>query len=313
MCQEGSELTSQGEPPSLQWGPPEAGLESQIPEEDSFFSHHHWLLLKLALKTGNVSKINAVFGEDHPGLFRPPAWGVSPHDEQQRRPPFPQQELPSSPHDSLASETGSEFQSVLKAEADLSETSSYVSCASRNYDKAPVPKPSALQREGGPEQGAGAVLGVQERGAGGQLSGGEGQGDSTLYFSATAEGATPSHPAGGRGSGSPAPPAAPPPAAKPFPATMAGISPIPHRGAVGRLRPGAGCPRRPLAGSECGGQREPTQDLSHPAADGTPTSWPRASPGPAEEPCLTSTPKSESTLSDCSWKERPRTETSFFI
>lgn len=69
--EEGSELASVGEPPSLQWGPPGAELESQMAEEDSFFSHHHWLLVKLALKTGDVSKINAVFGEDRPGCFRP--------------------------------------------------------------------------------------------------------------------------------------------------------------------------------------------------------------------------------------------------
>ncbi|XP_039733193.1 XK-related protein 5 isoform X2 [Pteropus medius] len=320
MCQEeGSELTSLGEPPSLQWGPPEAGLESQIAEEDPFFSHHHWLLVKLALKTGNVSKINAVFGEDRPGCFRPPAWRVSPHDDQQRKPPFSQQEPPPSPHDSLASEKGSEFQSVLKAEADLSESSSYVSFASDNYEKAPVPKPWALQREGSPDEGAGAVSGVQEGGAGGQLSRGEGQGDSTLYFSATAEGATPSHQAGGQatlpmlGRGSPALPASPPPAAKPFPVTMARISPILYRGPDGRLCPRASFSGTPLAGSECGEQQEPTRDLSHPAADGTPTSWPRTSPRPAEEPCLTSTPKSESTHSDSSWKERPRTDTSFFI
>lgn len=87
--EEGSELASVGEPPSLQWGPPGAELESQMAEEDSFFSHHHWLLVKLALKTGDVSKINAVFGEDRPGCFRPPAWGVSRPDDWQRTPRFP--------------------------------------------------------------------------------------------------------------------------------------------------------------------------------------------------------------------------------
>lgn len=109
------------------------------------------------------------------------------------------------------------------------------------------------------------------------------------------------------GKGSPAPPTSPPPAAKPFPVAMASISPIPRRGQDGRLRPQAGFPGRPPAGSECGEQREPTRDLSHP------TSLPRASSRPGEEPCLTSTPKSESTRSDCSWKERPRTEPSFFV
>lgn len=39
------EFTRQGKAPSPLWGPPNAGLESQTALEDSFLSHHHWLLV----------------------------------------------------------------------------------------------------------------------------------------------------------------------------------------------------------------------------------------------------------------------------
>ncbi|XP_019508238.1 PREDICTED: XK-related protein 5 isoform X1 [Hipposideros armiger] len=319
--EEGYELPSLGKPPSLQWGPPEAGLESQISGEDSFLSHHHWLLVKLALKTGNVSKINAVFGEDHPGCFCPPAWGSSQHYNPQRKPPFSQQELSSSPHGPLTSENGSEFQSVSKAEADQSETSSYVSFTSDNYDKAPIQQLSAVQSRGSPEQGAGAVLGVQERSAGGQLRGAGGQESSTLYFSAS-EGATASHQGGEQatpqtwGKGSPAQRASPQPATKPFPITMANISPILGTGPGRRFRPSTVIPTVGASQGSAGSSWEQqglTRDLSHPATAGTWMSLPKVSPRPADEPCLTSTPKSESIHRDGSPPERLETETSVFI
>ncbi|XP_057553395.1 XK-related protein 5 [Hippopotamus amphibius kiboko] len=319
--EESEELTGLGRPPSPQRGPPEAGLESQMAGEASFLSHHHWLLVKLALKTGNVSKINAVFGEDNPGCFCSPAWGLSQRCNQQREPPSSRQEPPSSPHDPLTSEEGSGFHVVPKAEADLWETSTYLSFAGDDRDKAPARKPAATLQEGSPEAGAVAASRVQGRGAGGRPRGGEGQEGATLYFSATAEGATSAHQEGsgaalptslsGRraGEGSPARPAAPLPATKPFPATMANISPILGPG------PGRSVPRRgrALGGSGQGEQRESTADRRHPAAPGAPTSWPRVSPRPADEPCLTSTPKSESTHGDSSCRERLKAETSFSI
>ena len=124
--EESDELPSLGKPPSPQWEPPEAGLESQTAGETSFLSHHHWLLVKLALKTGNVSKINAAFGEDGLARFSSPEWGLSQHHSRQRTRPL--QEPPSSPQDPLTSEEGSEFPAAPKAEAD--ETSSYLSFAS---------------------------------------------------------------------------------------------------------------------------------------------------------------------------------------
>ncbi|OWK00215.1 hypothetical protein Celaphus_00019218, partial [Cervus elaphus hippelaphus] len=157
--EESDELSSLGKPPSPQWAPPEAGLESQTAGEASFFSHHHWLLVKLALKTGNVSKINAVFGEDGLARFSSPEWGLSQHHSRQRTPPPPLQEPPSSPEDPLTSEEGSEFPAVPKAEVD--ETSSYLSFASESPDPAPAQQLSAAGREGGSEEGAGAALGAR--------------------------------------------------------------------------------------------------------------------------------------------------------
>nr|XP_033793461.1 XK-related protein 5 [Geotrypetes seraphini] len=41
---------------------------------DTHDNHHHWLLLKLALKTGNVSKINSAFGDSGFGDIFPHRW-----------------------------------------------------------------------------------------------------------------------------------------------------------------------------------------------------------------------------------------------
>uniref|UniRef100_A0A669Q6Y4 XK-related protein n=1 Tax=Phasianus colchicus TaxID=9054 RepID=A0A669Q6Y4_PHACC len=42
--------------------------------EDGWSNHHHWLLVKLALKTGDVSKINAAFGDAGVGELYPDGW-----------------------------------------------------------------------------------------------------------------------------------------------------------------------------------------------------------------------------------------------
>ncbi|KAM9670757.1 XK-related protein 5 [Dama dama] len=270
--EESDELPSLGKPPSPQWAPLEAGLESQTAGEASFLSHHHWLLVKLALKTGNVSKINAVFGEDGLARFSSPEWGLSQHHSRQRTPPPPRQEPPSSPEDPLTSEEGSEFPVVPKAEAD--ETSSYLSFASESPDPAPAQQLSAAGLEGGSEEGTGAALGA--RGAGGPPGGGGGQAGSTLYFSATAEGALPS-PGSGLGSDSPAQPAP-----ERFPLSVADISPI--LGPGRRWQSGG----RAQGGSGLRGQQESPR---RPVAAGTQTLLPEVGPRPADAPCLTSTPK----------------------
>ncbi|KAL2761573.1 XK-related protein 5 isoform b [Daubentonia madagascariensis] len=320
---EGYELTPMGKPPSPEQGPPEAGLGGHTAGEDPFLSHHHWLLVKLALKTGNVSKINAAFGDDSPGCSCPPAWGLSQHHSLQRKPLFSQQEPPSSPLDPPILEEGSEFEGVPKADADPLETSSYVSFASDLQDKLPPQRPPATRGEGSPEEGAAAVPAAQGPGAGGQLRAGEGQKNSTLYFSATTEGATSAHQEGGPatpqmarsgrrlGKGSPAPPAWPQPVTKPFPITMANMSPILGVGPCRGFCSSADFAGRALGSSEHGECQEPTRDLNHHATVGPWMSLPKARP--ADEPCLTSTPKSESTQRDCSCREKVKHETSFFI
>ncbi|KAM6085500.1 XK-related protein 5 isoform 2-T2 [Theristicus caerulescens] len=42
--------------------------------EDSWTNHHHWLLVKLALKTGDMSMINAAFGDGGVGEAYPGGW-----------------------------------------------------------------------------------------------------------------------------------------------------------------------------------------------------------------------------------------------
>ncbi|XP_055426027.1 XK-related protein 5 [Bubalus kerabau] len=277
--EETSELPSLEKPPSPQWAPPEAGLESQTAGEASLLSRHHWLLVKLALKTGNVSKINAAFGEDGLARFCSPEWGLSEHHSEGRTPPPPQQEPPSSPQDPLTSEEGFEFPVVPKAEAD--ETSSYLSFDSQSPDRAPAQLPSsAAGRESCSEEGSRAAPGA--RGVGGRPGGEGGQGGSTLYFSATAEEALPSPgeltPLSGRGLGLGS---SAQPATERFPLSVADISPI--LGPGGRLQPSS----RTWGGAGLRGQRESPR---RPVAAGTQRPLSEVHPRPADAPCLTSTP-----------------------
>uniref|UniRef100_A0A673SJQ5 XK-related protein n=2 Tax=Suricata suricatta TaxID=37032 RepID=A0A673SJQ5_SURSU len=295
--QEGYELTGPGRAPSPQGGPPEAGLESQGALEDSFLSHHHWLLVKLALKTGNVSKINAAFGQAGPGFLG--------HYSQPRTPRVSQLGLPLSPRDPLPSDKGCEFPVVWKAEADLLGTSSYVSVAGDSPDEAPGRQRSAAPRAGSPTERAAAVSPLQGRGAGG-WGGGGGQESATLYFSAMAEEATSPQrdvqrpPCGRRAERSPWP------ATRPFPATMANISLILGLGRSGSFHSSTGLAGRALGSPERGGLQESPGDPHLPAAAGTRLALWEVSPGPADEPWLTSTPKCEPARGDCGGGARPR-------
>ncbi|XP_065690656.2 XK-related protein 5 isoform X2 [Patagioenas fasciata] len=58
---------------------PKNGHSSSLPQfrgfvEDSWTNHHHWLLVKLALKTGDISTINAAFGDGGVGEVYPGGW-----------------------------------------------------------------------------------------------------------------------------------------------------------------------------------------------------------------------------------------------
>ncbi|CAM4530842.1 XK-related protein 5 isoform X2 [Caretta caretta] len=54
-------------------------LEGHTSVKDSWVNHHHWLLVKLALKTGDVSKINAAFGDGGIGELYPSGLVASKH------------------------------------------------------------------------------------------------------------------------------------------------------------------------------------------------------------------------------------------
>ncbi|XP_075840620.1 XK-related protein 5 [Microtus pennsylvanicus] len=308
-CQEESyELTSLDKASSPEQSTAEVGLGGGRSGEYSFFNHHHWLLVKLALKTGSVSKINAVLGGDSRGYSCSPVLGSSQHCNLQRKPLFSQKDLPSSPCDPLTLEKGSEFAGAPKAEMESLETSSFVSFASEHGDNSTTQKPPA------PQDGTEADLEAQGKDADGPLKVEEGQTSTTLYFSATMERTTPSYQKGSpaalqashsgtlRESG-PVQPALPQAATKPFPVTMANISPIPGR----NFCPSAGLPGRAPDSSECEEWREPSKDLC------AQRSLPGTSLRPAEEPRFTSTPKSESIQRDHSCRDRRKQEVSFFI
>ncbi|XP_075606505.1 XK-related protein 5 isoform X2 [Balearica regulorum gibbericeps] len=58
---------------------PKNGNSSRLPQfggclEDGWTNHHHWLLVKLALKTGDMSTINAAFGDGGVGEVYPGGW-----------------------------------------------------------------------------------------------------------------------------------------------------------------------------------------------------------------------------------------------
>lgn len=312
-CQEESyELTSLDKGPSPEQNTAEVGLGEQRSEEYSIFSHHHWLLLKLALKTGSVSKINAALGGDSPGCSCPPVLGSSQHCDLQRKPLFSQQDLPSSPCDPLTLENGSEYAGAPKAEMESLETSSYLSFASELEDNPTSQKPPATQEER-PKAGSKADLAAQGKETDGPLQGKEGQESTTLYFSATMDrttshqkgspGALRTSRSGTLGESRPGQPELPQAVTKPFPVTMANISPIPGR----NFCPSAGLPGRALDSSECEEWKDPAKDPS------TQSSLPKMQLKAAEEPCFTSTPKSESIPRDSSYRARVKQEMSFFI
>ncbi|VTJ81348.1 Hypothetical predicted protein [Marmota monax] len=311
--------------PSPEQGPPGAETGDPGSREGSLLSRHHWLLVKLALKTGNVPKINAALGEDSSGCPCPPTWGSSQHCSLQGQTLCTQKAHLSSPHDASTLEKGSKFEGTPKAEVDALETSSYISFASDHQDSVPTQKPSATRGEDNPKERARAAPREQGRTAGGQLRGSEGQESTTLYFSATTEVAMSSPQEGSPmtllmarsrrmpGESSPAQPPLPQPGAKSFPLTVANISPILGTGPCRHFRPSPGLPGPAPGGSEGGEWQEPAEALSHPAVVGTPRLWPQMSLRSAEEPRLTSTPKSEPIQRDCSCPARMKHEASFYI
>ncbi|XP_058522647.1 XK-related protein 5 [Ochotona princeps] len=301
---EPNELRSLAEPPSLETGPSEAGLWDQTSGVDSFLSAHHWLLLKLALKTGDVSKIYTVFRDDRPGWLCAPTWTSGPRCSPQGRPPCSQREFPPAIREPSSGENSSESEDAPKEVAGPWEASSYVSLASEHRDTVPIQMPSAVWREDSQMEAAEAEPGNQGGGLGEQPRAGEGQDSTTVYFSATAEGTvsqegslvTPQMSHTGRRPrvSIPVQPASPQPTAGACPITVANISPILSVGPCGNVCSIAAHAERVPHGSGRGEQQQPAGDLNHPAAVSAHQSLPKMSLRPAHEPFLTSTPKSES-------------------
>ncbi|XP_004642586.1 XK-related protein 5 [Octodon degus] len=311
----GSCLAESSELPSLEkpWSPEQSSSEpqggGQSPGDVSFHSHHHWLLVKLALKTGNVSKIHAAFRDSGP-CCSPPMWRSSQLCEALQEPP-------SAPQNPAAWEEGPKVRGAPRAEVDSLEASSYVSFTSDHQDGAPAQGSPGSQSEGGAGKGAKVGPGTQWHDAGGQPGGQEGQQSMTLYFSATTQEAASlpqqdcltspgvSH----SRRGNPAQRASPRLIAEPSPCTMADISPILGSG-PGRCF----CPSVGLPGAAPGEEwQEPTEDPSCPTPVNMGVSLQRRSPRSMDQPCLTSTPKSELIPQDCSHGGRLQQEASFFV
>ncbi|XP_074942674.1 XK-related protein 5 isoform X1 [Phalacrocorax aristotelis] len=67
-------LTGEGTTADPKTGNSSSLLQFRGCSEDSWTNHHHWLLVKLALKTGDMSTINAAFGDGGVGEVYPGGW-----------------------------------------------------------------------------------------------------------------------------------------------------------------------------------------------------------------------------------------------
>ncbi|KAM5264092.1 XK-related protein 5 [Ctenodactylus gundi] len=315
----GSNLAESSALPSLEVAP----SPEQSPAAAAWGSqgHHHWLLVKLALKTGSVSKMHTAFGEHSPCCSCTPAWGSGQLCSAQQKPLFAQQSLPSPRHEPSTSKKGSEFEGAPKAEADSLETSSFMSLASDLQVTMLIQQPPATREEGAAGEAAGTSPVAQKGGAGGQLQGKGEQESVTLYFSATTPEATSLLQEGGPalpltphtrrrpGQSSPGRATPPQPDTRPFPSTVAGISPIFSRTPSGHAHCSAGLPGAAPSSSESEEWPELAEAPSCPAAVGPQ----KASLRHPEQPCLTSTPKSAAPQLDSSHRDGEKHQAGFFI
>uniref|UniRef100_A0A8C0FYW6 XK-related protein n=1 Tax=Chelonoidis abingdonii TaxID=106734 RepID=A0A8C0FYW6_CHEAB len=279
-------------------------LEGHTSVKDTWVNHHHWLLVKLALKTGDMSKINAAFGDGGIGELYPSGWVASKHCSAM-----------------LGSKTKLGFSLVGKcpgtpknsAGESLNKETTYVTLASSEHNMCSVRTPPILQEEHRPTAKAPDCIDSTSRR--------EAQ-SPTLYFSANAE-ATASLNGGGGAASCVANGLAelvedsrlrPVPDSivgkgEGFPITVANISPILGVGTPGFLQSGPSL----CCTSKCSAlsSSEETSELMEQAQC---NHWRTASLGtwvaavkrrlrPAEEPCYTSTPKADSPSQDCRVRE----------
>ncbi|XP_074065625.1 XK-related protein 5 isoform X2 [Macrotis lagotis] len=344
---------------SIDWG---ASVGSQAKRDEVNAKwHHHWLLVKLALKTGNMSKINAAFGNDGLGCVFSPIYETTKcfgpqlkHSEKEF--PLPQKKHVTIPYRG-SWQKDLQTEDIPETKMNPLETSSYITLSNSQHDHVrsqkmmPIVAPSEKekgsvilqndlslikcddQEEGCRNQNA--VPWRQEKSDAesptGQIEGAEREKEnSTFYFSATMEGAAPN----------PKEPSTPPQgsprkvetekdqppksdsnhlASIPLPVSVANISPIAGTKTNNHLQhnlfDGSHCslPGVSSIGSRCG---QP-QELWN--AEGnlylsieTWMSLTRSKLRSSEEPCFTSTPKSELKKDGDILRERLSQEAKFF-
>uniref|UniRef100_F7BNU1 XK-related protein n=1 Tax=Ornithorhynchus anatinus TaxID=9258 RepID=F7BNU1_ORNAN len=305
------------------WGTSVEKSRSLPSGEEGLGTHHHWLFVRLALKTGDVSKINAAFGEGGIGDVFLATRGVN----QDRDPRLSDSEMGfSGPHRNGPVAQGSagkasEAQDSPETKGGRLDASSYLTLPGSRDDNTATPDARPSDRERPVKERAGRSDDAESRG--GRAGAEQGRESATFYYPAATEGS-----GSPRWGGKPSPgptPAAPGPeeasragsGADPgtSPVSLAGVSPILGRASVGSWR-------RSTDLGEGGGRAlpAPSADASqeglfrvegcHLGSVGARESSENGALDTGEEPCFTSTPKSQASKRGCDWRERPKREKS---
>uniref|UniRef100_A0A8C8SFM1 XK-related protein n=1 Tax=Pelusios castaneus TaxID=367368 RepID=A0A8C8SFM1_9SAUR len=289
--------------------------------KDTWMDHHHWLLVKLALKTGDLSKINAAFGDGGIGELYPEGWVARKHSSAVlglgTNLGFSSMgKCPGTPEVRIVGQSLVVGDDGAGKNLSRKETP-YVTLASSGPNVCSLRTPPAAPEEYEP------TAKTSDCPPAGTAQMHE---SLTLYFSAKAEGAA--FPNGGGGAscvtdsleelveGSHLRPVPDNLVGKGegFPVTVANISPIPVVGAHGcqQISPSLYCTNQSRALSSCeeplalarqeGVWRAQGNHSDSPSV-GTWVAAVKRELRPAEEPCFTSTPKSEHPGQNCRLRE----------
>ncbi|XP_043842402.1 XK-related protein 5 [Dromiciops gliroides] len=330
-----SKAPYQGDSLSIDWG---ASVGSHVVRDKATAKwHHHWLLVKLALKTGNMSKISAAFGNGGLSCVCPHIYVTTKCFGPQMQLSFSEKDfpLPQKQHVTILHQSSwqkdSRAEDVPETKENSLETSSYITLSSSQNDHVHSQKTMPVVAPEEPFPFLTAEKSDAESPIGEVGEAGRGKGNSTFYFSATMEGATPchkeprispqvSHRQVEIEKDQPSKSDSNHLASKPFPITVANISPILGTSTTNHLRCSTGLynnsqcsfPGMSSASSSCGGPQELWKAPGkHFISVGTLVSMMRNKLRPSEEPCFTSTPKSEPRRDGDSLRERLSQETSF--
>ncbi|XP_038627598.1 XK-related protein 5 [Tachyglossus aculeatus] len=333
------------------WGASVEESRSLPSGKEGLGTHHHWLLVRLALKTGDVSKINAAFGEGDIGNVFLATRGVN----QDWDPRLSDSERGFSGlrrNGPVAQGTpgkASEAQDSPETKGERLDASSYLTLPSSQYDNMTIPDARLSDRERpvkerGTQGLAGGFL-VSERNQEGGETGrnppqpsgrsddaercGERAGaekrqeSTTFYYTAPTEGSGSLY-WGGKPSLGPTTTTLGPKKDSQTgsradtgtsPVSLSGLSPILGRASVGSRRrsmdlgEGGGC-ALPTASADASQEGHWTVEGHHLGSVGAWESSENSALETAEEPCFTSTPKSQSSKQGCDWRERLKRENS---